>query len=255
MSKKTLAPSVVSHNDPKGRKFMSVVRDAYDGEQLPEEEAQLVNDAPGLGDWIRKWIERHRYLKNSLKWKIQDQVQFYQKHFGITLDTSNLQIPERQDGFDRLIIVVKGITRNQVFSACEKQFPCSRYREDLDNAIRPDGRCAKNGTYAIWVRDLVEADEENKSQSFNKRREQGANDENILDRMVHELKYFDETGEHLDLKNWTLTSSLVAGGGAVRASWRDDGFLIDWDFPGNSHDYLRARSAVSCQPKPSGAKA
>lgn len=60
MSKsKTLAPSV-THSDPKGRKFISIVEAAYDKAALSEEEGQRVNDARGLGDLIRKFVEENR---------------------------------------------------------------------------------------------------------------------------------------------------------------------------------------------------
>jgi len=62
MSNNTLAPSaVVTSRDPKGRKFMSIVEQAYDKAQLPPEQAQLVNDTRGLGDHVSDWIERNRY--------------------------------------------------------------------------------------------------------------------------------------------------------------------------------------------------
>ena len=187
--------------------------------------------------------------------QVSDWIAFYRKYFNLDPDLSGLEIPDHQEGFDRLIVVAKGLTLNQVFGVCKKQFPCYRYLEDLDNAIRPDDRCAQNGAYAIWVRDRIEADEENKNQSFNKRRTQVCDDENILERVVHELKYFDETGKHLDINNWTLTSSLWSSGSAVYACWSVDRFYVGWNDPDYSFSNLRARSAVSCRPKPSGAKA
>ena len=200
-------------------------------------------------------ISKTRELSFTYSKQLSDWITFYKKYFNLELETANLQFPDHQEGFDRLIIVAKGLTRNQVFSVCERQFSCRRYVEDLDNTIKPDERCAQNGAYAIWVRDRVEADEDNKNQSFNKRRAQGCDDENILERMVHELKYFDETGKHLDINNWTLTSSLCADRGAVSAGWVIGKFCVDWFDPDSSFGSLRARSAVSCQPKPSGAKA
>ncbi|MCX6722071.1 MAG: hypothetical protein NTY04_02690 [Candidatus Staskawiczbacteria bacterium] len=59
MSIKTLAPSVTVR-DPKGLKFMSIVEARYNKAQLSEDEAQRVNDTPGLSDLIGSWIEEHR---------------------------------------------------------------------------------------------------------------------------------------------------------------------------------------------------
>jgi len=59
MLKKTLAP-LVTHRARKGRKFMDVVGTRYDKKELSQEEAQNVNEAPGLPELIDKFIERHR---------------------------------------------------------------------------------------------------------------------------------------------------------------------------------------------------
>jgi len=59
MLKKILAP-LVTHRDSKGRKFMDIVGARYDKKELSEEEAQNVNEAPGLPELIDKFIERNR---------------------------------------------------------------------------------------------------------------------------------------------------------------------------------------------------
>lgn len=61
---KTLAPSKsskVTDRDPKGLKFISIVGTAYNKAGLTDEEAQRVNDAPGLKDLIAGFIAEHRY--------------------------------------------------------------------------------------------------------------------------------------------------------------------------------------------------
>ena len=55
----TLAPSV-THCDPKGRKFVSIVETAYDKAGLCEEEAQCVNETQGLSDLIGQFLARAR---------------------------------------------------------------------------------------------------------------------------------------------------------------------------------------------------
>lgn len=58
---KTLAPSqAVTTRDSKGLKFVSVVEAAYNKAGLSEDEAQRVNDAPGLPDAVRCFIDAHR---------------------------------------------------------------------------------------------------------------------------------------------------------------------------------------------------
>lgn len=56
---KTLAPSI-THRDPKGRKFVSIVETAYDKANLSDEEAQRVNDTPGLAEFVGGFIARNR---------------------------------------------------------------------------------------------------------------------------------------------------------------------------------------------------
>lgn len=60
---KTLAPSIVTHRDSKGRKFMDIVAAAYDKARLsdgPDGEAQRINDTPGLAEHISQFISEHR---------------------------------------------------------------------------------------------------------------------------------------------------------------------------------------------------
>lgn len=59
MSDKTLAPSV-NTRDPKGLKFVSIVESAYNKSRLTEEEAQRVNDTPGLAELIGNFISESR---------------------------------------------------------------------------------------------------------------------------------------------------------------------------------------------------
>ena len=56
----TLAPSKVTARDPKGLKLMSVVEAAYNKAGLTEEEAQRVNDTPGLADVVAEFIGQNR---------------------------------------------------------------------------------------------------------------------------------------------------------------------------------------------------
>ena len=55
----TLAPSVTTR-DPKGLKFVSIVEAAYNKAGLSEEEAQRVNDTPGLAELVGGFIAENR---------------------------------------------------------------------------------------------------------------------------------------------------------------------------------------------------
>lgn len=58
---KPLAPSV-THRDRKGLKFMSIVEAAYDKATLSEDEAQRVNEAPGLAEVVRSFIRNSLFV-------------------------------------------------------------------------------------------------------------------------------------------------------------------------------------------------
>ncbi len=58
----TLAPSKVTARDPKGLKLMSVVEAAYNKAGLTEDEAQRVNDTPGLADVVAEFIDQNRSM-------------------------------------------------------------------------------------------------------------------------------------------------------------------------------------------------
>ena len=68
--KKTLAPSV-THSDPKGRKFMTIVGNAYDKAGLNNDEGQQVNEATGLADLIAGFINEHRTREEFRKEEVK----------------------------------------------------------------------------------------------------------------------------------------------------------------------------------------
>ncbi len=177
---------------------------------------------------IGKFIPDMNDLTNPIKqWE-----DFYLKVFGLKVDFSGIRIPERTEAekgeFTRLIIVLQGLSLNSVYDACQRHFKCWRYTEDLDRAIRKNER-SNTTSYAIWVRDTVEADEVHKNKSAKMIVEEGLKTETVLERMIHELKYFLESGKHLDINNVTLCSgSRSSDGGVPGIGWVDGGFRVDW---------------------------
>src|SRR3989344_5392703 len=138
---------------------------------------------------------------------------FYHRYFGIQPDFSGLMIPPRPEGFDFLIVVLKGITSNRIVAAMRQAgIQVSLCTEDLDS-IKSDRDSTQ--THAIWVRNRQEADEELKNLSANKIQEMGLKTETFLERLLHGFKFWDETHTHLDLQNWTLCASSRASIGYV----------------------------------------
>ena len=176
---------------------------------------------------------------------IEDWKNFYRDTFGIEVDFSELQVPKKEEGFDRLIIVVQGMTPQKLFDKCKELFPCWKWTdENLDEVVSSE-RTSKNGAYAVWFRDRIEADEELKNLSANNLKEQGINGITLEERLLYKLKYFAETGEHLDIVNITLCSGSRDSGGSVPVvcCWRDE-LQVNWCSSGVHDGALRSRQAV-----------
>lgn len=174
---------------------------------------------------------------------LADWQEFWSQH-GFQINPAGIIIPARRKEFDRLLVIPQGLTNNQAYELCAKQFACWRYMDDLDK-IQND-RNPNTGTYAVWVRDCVEADEELKNLSANQIAQQRIIGITLLEREVYELKCYSETNNHLDQKNWTLCSgSRDPGGGVPNAFWLDAEFRVDWCNPADANDSLRCREVVS----------
>lgn len=205
-------------------------------------------------EWLKAF---KRFLRGEEAWtsvepdksteaQLHRRLLVFHKYFGIVPDDiDELIIPERQPGRDRLEIVAKGTSPQGAMDVAAKLFPSSCYVADLDKET--EGRNVREAakTYAYWVRDRVEADEENKNLSANQLADQNRGGQTILERIIHEISYWDETGDHLDKENVTLCDgSRGLGGGVPSADW-SGGFRVDYAHPSSADARLRSRSAGS----------
>lgn len=189
---------------------------------------------------------KHVSEPKGLEAVLADWHAFWNEH-GLELDISALRIPERQEGFNRLLVMPAGATANFLYEACSKLFPCWRYTDNLD-AVTSDRDPAKLGAYAIWVRDRVEADEELKDKSANMLAKAGIKGMTLPERLALDLKYFKETGQHLDVKNITLCNGSREPDGSVPSAYWDSGYgrmSVYWYLPDSRPEHLRARAAVT----------
>jgi len=179
----------------------------------------------------------------------RDWEKFYKDNFNLTVDFSGVRIPNYPGIGWRLLIIAQGqgITLEQVFRAFT--FKTWKWTDrSLDDVVVENERDSKNGAYAIWVRDEREADEVHKNKSANQVKAEKLSTETPTERLVHEFKYFQETGKHLDVDNITLCSgSRCRGGNVPLVLWHrfDDELRVDWYLSGNATDRLRAREVVS----------
>ena len=172
-------------------------------------------------------------------------IKLYRDEFGIKLNMDGLKVPAKRGGLNRLIVVAKGVTLNKAFQACRSKFPTWSYSDNLDKDVPTNDRDPKNGTYAIWVKDVQEADEELQNTSADNIKARGIITMTLLERLLYELKFFMETGEHLDVKNFTLCAGSRGSDGRVPdVSWRFDELYVGWYGPDYAYSRLRARAAV-----------
>jgi len=171
---------------------------------------------------------------------------FYHQVFGAEVDCFGIDIPERQDGFDRLLVIAEGMTPQRLYDKCVELFSCWKWTDDNLDEVVSSERTAKSGAYAIWVRDRVEADEELKNISADKLKERNIPGITLEERLIYELKYFKETGKHLDIDNITLCSgSRLSSGGVPLVYWFRSEMRVLWAGPDVRGGGLRARQAVS----------
>ena len=182
-------------------------------------------------------------VSELVKKQLAEWAAFYWEAFGITLDTSKIQIPSHQNGFNRLIVVAQGLTLERIYRALKKKMPVWKHWDNLDSveSVRKADK-----TYAVWVRDRQEADEELKNKSANDLKSDGTNCITLEERLLLEMMYFRETGKHLDIQNVTLcTGSRHAFGYVPDVGWRGDGVCVRWFRPDCADGFLRSRVVVS----------
>ena len=179
---------------------------------------------------------------DSVSW-----VDFYRRMFGKEVDLANLHVPAKPEYEYWSILMVPGISNNDAFDACKKQFGKAWRCEDDLNTVR-DIVVRPATAYVVWVKANVEADPDLANVSAEKIVECGLNTLTLRERLVLELKYFDETKQHLDINNWTLCAgSRFADGHVPLVYWYgyDVGLSVHWCSVGYADPYLRARAAVS----------
>ena len=189
-------------------------------------------------------------VPNETALMLGDWRSFYRRFFKIDLKLSELRIPAHIEGFDRLIIIPTGISIDLVVRAhIDRSIPFWKWcAGNLESVMQESERGVIKTSRVLWVRDGQEADEELKNLSAEMIAEQKIDTENLFERLVHGLKFYDETGEHLDVTNVTLCAgSRYAVGDVPRVHRGGDGEVdIDGFHPSSRYPWLRARQTVRC---------
>ena len=160
-----------------------------------------------------------------------DWERFYHDLFGLEIDLSTLMVPMKREGFELLIVMAEGITLQGLYDKCSELFPCLSYphHDDLKGVL--SNRSGYNGTYAVWVRDAVEADEKLEYLPTNQLERRRVHGITLEERLLMELKFFKETGCHLDVMGTTFCVGSRYFDNTipvVKWSLRDRKLYIDW---------------------------
>ena len=183
---------------------------------------------------------------------INDRVEWWAAHYRgfykINPDFSNLYIPTRVVGFDRLVIIPKSLTHQKWVQTAQTIHEVYLYKDDLDGFVNINDRTPKDRSYGIWIRDRQEADQELESKSANTLAEEKVKGITLLERLVAGEGYLFDKMCHMDQNNVTLCSgSRVSDGNVPGVGWGSDGrrVFVRWSFPSNADPGLRARAVVS----------
>ena len=224
-------------------------------EQLPRDLdaascQKWVDGQAGLKRVLRKALMPDSLVMNPVNNLIDAKLElwrkYYHDHHGIVLDLGSVRIPAKQDGFDHLIVVAQRLTLNRMVEVGRKNYKLWLYREDLDRVVTDNDRMPTE-TYAIWVRDRQEADEEMANLSAEDVWAKKLTGETLLERLIHGDEEFTRIGHHLDHDNVTLcTGSRHLVGDVPGVGWsrghRKVG--VGWARPGHQYAGLRCRLAV-----------
>ncbi len=205
---------------------------------------------------VKYWLEHKTELKKNLieAFKIVDEYadtreewqEFYKIKFGWDVDFSRVIIPTMPiEGKWRLLILPRRMGLDLAFEACTKLFKTCRYNDNLDGAVTENIRTTSDH-YAVWVRDEIEPDKEFLGKSTRQADPDMKIGVTLLERIIFEIKYFTETGKHLDVKGLTFCSGSRPSVGLVPcADWYGDKFRVDWSGLDNSDSGYGIRSAVA----------
>jgi hypothetical protein len=133
---------------------------------------------------------------------------------------------------------------SEILAICGAKFPVWSYYDDA--RLDRDFPAPKEANVRHFLKEQ-ETDKETLGLSVREAEAKGfTNGITIRERMLLELAYFEETGQHMDIKGITFCSgSRYSGGGFVSAYWHDGRFRVGWCALDDSRSDYGVRSAVS----------
>ena len=184
---------------------------------------------------------------------LDDQAKYLKEVFRIGMPSrKKLALPPTRPGFGWGVIRLPSLSAQRMFDELTSRFKGKTWKwcQDIDKALDPtkEARNTDKGPYGIWCRARREADDELKNLSANDLALRGTNCMTEPERISLEGWFDWKTGgQHLDIKNVTLSAgSRCAGGGVPASRWSGGcGFVVLGYGAGGRDGDLRAREVVS----------
>jgi hypothetical protein len=161
---------------------------SYDAQRIIENKGWLIGEVHDLFTLRTLLLD---------EWRL-----FYHEVFGLDVNFSTLKIPKRLTGITRLLVVDKGLSLKRVIETSKKHYgvedgPSGRYYYG-DQYTRGVHDRVPAEPYAVWVRDQVDPDLKYKDLPARLLKERAVQGVTLLEHLLFHLKYFRETGQHLD---------------------------------------------------------
>lgn len=209
-----------------------------------------------LGEFITEKIEPLEAFKTSILIKTRRTNPYFDEVFNYWIELWRKQIGIKNPDFAgitpfvahpgyRPLIMPKHerITAQLLYDSCRERFSCWKYTgKSLDNVVVMNIRDPRQGSYVVWFRDRVEADEELSNLSAIELEKMKISGITLLEREVMEYDYFNRTNSHLDIDNMTICSgSRYICGDLPRVRWDGEKFFVHWFFTDRAIAITRSR--------------
>lgn len=180
---------------------------------------------------------------------LDDWEKFLKEAFKISLPSrKKILLPQTRPGFGWGIITPKGMTNERALQSYAGICPIWRWTNDNLDKLTTSVRNTDN-THVVWVRDRIEADEEQKNKSYNDLQVAGISGVTLVERLLLGRWFYYKTSQHLDMLSITrCDGSRGSGGGVPGVRWCGDGdggrLGVYWDGTGRRDEGVRSREAV-----------
>ncbi len=143
--------------------------------------------------------------KTSAKtqFKLWDLV--YREEFGVKINP-RMKIPTRVKGYDRLIVVAKGMDWRKIYAVVGKRMTGFMMADSYFNVYKAGIKSDRIATtdYAVWVKDSTEAEERFANKSYDDLKKENVRSITIEEYLLLAYIKVADRGEHIDQKGWTM---------------------------------------------------